>query len=541
MLAVLAVVLAWPAYAAPVNNGRARTAQVPAAACDSLLVIDFISDAEGRSLTPGELLGTQYRLWGVGITAASDGQPSSAEVAEVPSATGPFNAARVSGGRAGTLRFEFHNLLSVQAVEIIGLTSDGASVSVYDQNSQQPAWLPVTAQQAGELRAVDLAVLGAATRLDVQLPSGSAVASVVLCPESSPKPVPKNNFPQVAVTATASQIALTAGETARVNVRVENPGGSVGFDLTVRQDLPPGMVFADDGKRERTWEIGAIGARGSFTLVPFEVRATSDEAQPQLTSYVTAHISIGRGRDGAASAAIAWQLTPGKVLGIETSQPLPPPTEPVAPVLPVPAPKPPQPKAMAKPKVAPPAAPAPAPAATMEKPIGGPLEDSAVMKGKEAEGVATTTEADTTIPVKEEAAGSVSTLASPSAYELATATATTTAGAVTCTSWIWLLALINAILITLFAFHGRQTGAPTAPGATAGQGQNRWVVSMLAAAVPLIIWYPACELVWWLALTAAGTGAVLAMTYRKKNPGEPSSGAYTHPPPLPPADGSTAG
>lgn len=501
----------------------ASTVDPFASTCSSLVVLDFITDAEGRTMAKGEPLGRQYRLWGVGVSATAGANPASAEVWESSATSGPFNTARVSGGREGTLSFVFNNLLSVQAIEVVGLVKDGASVSVFDQNSGQPAHLPLTAQSAGELRAMDLSGLGAAIRVDVNLPAGAGVASLVLCPESTPKQVPKNNFPRIEIAAETSKTTLAVGETATVSVTVKNPGGSVGFDLTVEQDLPPGLVFADDGKRERTWDIGAIGARGSFTIVPFDVRATGVVAVT-LPSYATAQISNGRGVDGAASDSVSIQTTRGAVLGADSGKEAAAPAKPAKIIAQQPKPTP-SPVSAAPKKPAPAATPTPSEKTTMEKPIGGPAEEPTATPGVSPTPEDATAVGQEPSPVPAESDANTL-LEEPGADGFATGTATTTAGLVSSTSWIWLLALINAVLIAMLAMKERQAGMAGGKGSAetaSAPGQSRWVIAMLAAAVPLIIWYPAGELAWWLVVTAAGTGFMWYTAGRPRSGGTSGS------------------
>ncbi|MDO8560580.1 MAG: hypothetical protein Q7S23_06185 [bacterium] len=476
--------------------------------CDSLMVVDFITDAEGNTLKPGDAVADQYRMWGVNIAAWNDGGSRSATVAELPSSTGPVSAARVGNGQAGTISFEFASIVSVQAVELIGANRDGGKILVYDQNSELPAGIPVTAGRANEIRALTLDTLDAATRMDVALTEGSGVSAIYLCPLSSPKQVPKHNFPALAINAVLDEDVLRSGQSTDVTVTITNTGYSVGYDLTLAQQLPPGLVFADDNSRERVWDLGAIGSRGSYTLA-YPVKAETVASTVTVATYVTSMISNGRGSEGAAYDRLEFTLQNGAVLGAGSPEPV----QPAKPVAQAPKPTP-------TPTVAGTATPAPTPkpafspvaTPTPEEPIGGP-QDSPTPEGTPETAASPAPTSDTLFgddtnekPLVLPAGG------------LATDTATTTPGLLSsCTNWLGLLGALNAVLIAMLAMKERKVSK---------DGGSRWVVVMLAAAVPMIIWYPACELNYWLAVTAVAAGAML---YFMANKGGPS-GEITAPP-----------
>ncbi len=506
--------------------------------CESVIVLDFITDAEGESFTPGDAVEAQYWPWGVGVSATTaDGVPSAAIMSTLPVAEGAVNVLGV-GERmvAGRVSLAFRSLLSVESVTVVGAVVPGVRLHVYDQNAASPAVIPLAPSARAKAQAVQLASLGAATRLDVDLIGGSGIAQVVLCPQSSPKPVNRYQSPRIELAVSVNQSELRSGEITEATATVRNLGGAVGFDLTVVHDLPPGLVFADDGLRHRQWDLGAIGANGSYTL-GYQLRAESrPEGAGSLTGYLVAVISNGKGAEGAASVPLTVALTPGQVLGTGTSE--------VPPVAPVPSPQPVVPPAN---EPTPPATPAgetevsadrtdttdktdrtdttdrtdrpkpaaaPTPAATPSReerePIGGPEDEFSIPALiPDLEDSETTTEQAL----------------------LGTTTATTTLAAVSCTSWLWLLGILNAVMIALVAWRERAKGKEEA--------RSRWVVALLLVAVPLIIWYPACQLVWWLVITAIGTG-VMWYALRDKGPlsgGMPvaTPGGGTLPPSAPPS------
>ena len=480
--------------------------------CESLMVLDFLADASGKTMKAGEVVGAQYRLWGVGVSAMStDGMPKVPRVQEFgTSEGGPVFALEVPGGNGGVITFLFNNLYSVQAVELIGLEIDGTYVDVYDQNSPLPAVVPVTPAAADAVTGIDLSNLGPATRLDAHLAPGSAVAKVILCPESSPKSVPRQMAPKLTLEVETNKKSLNAGEIGDITMIVRNIGGSVGFDVTINQDLPPGLVFADDGETSRGWDLGAIGANGSFT-VPYQVRATGMKSTTDVVSYVVSSISNGRGADGVASAKVNMTIRAGRVLATQTSSPTP---KPQPTVTPTPAKETPSTPA-GNPTPVPTSIPTPTPTVEIP-PIGGPID------GVEAPGVTlvepTTTDFNTDTQEPEEGSQYPLIIGTSSA----TTTATTTGAFGSCTSWIWLLALVNAVLVGMLAQRERKAG-PQAP-------QSRWVVAMLLVAVPMIIWYPGCELSWWLAITAVGSGVMLSTVRPPQTP----SGEITAPPDVSP-------
>lgn len=496
--------------------------------CASLMVVDFVADAEGRAMQAGDAVSSQYRLWGVDIAAWSDAGLATPTVAEMSATTGPTAALRVGLGQSGTVSFGFRNLVSVLAVELIGAVQDGAKIRLYDPNSATPAVVPVTPSQANEIRTLPLETLDAVTRVDVVLTEGSGLAALYLCPLSSPKVIPKHNFPSLSVDATVGRDELRAGETADLAVTVANTGYSVGYDLTLFQQLPPGLVFADDGLRERTWDLGAIGSKGSFT-VGYQIKAESVAESTALPTYLTAFISNGRGSDGVASDRMVVALIPGAVLGTGTPEPGAPaepvtPTEPAAPAEPrlTKTPSPPlTPLLGASPTPTPRPRPTATPTPSVE-PIGGPVETaSPVMEPRASEPkVEATPKASPESPFGDGTIGEP--LVVPAqAGDLATMTATTTPGLLaSCTNWLNILAVLNAALIAMLALRERKA---------AKEGGSRWVVAMLVAAVPLIIWYPACELTYWLALTAVGVSAILYIMAHKGGP----PGAITASPDLP--------
>ncbi|MDD5110274.1 MAG: hypothetical protein PHI63_03585 [Patescibacteria group bacterium] len=495
---------------APLSNALANGTDGASAtsgdtACDGLLVLDFITDANGKTIVAGNPLSAQYKLWGVSVAGeTADLQPVIPVVRELPSDTGPVNAATLGRTQAGTLTFLFNNLVSVEAVQLIGVSSDGASLSVYDQNSTIPARVPVTAEASKTLRSVELAMLGGATRLDVDLVAGSGVAQVVLCPLSSPKPVTKQS-PQIALQTAVNRTTLNAGEMADVTVTIRNLGQSVGFDLTMVQDLPPGLTFSDDGSRERIWDLGAIGALGN-EVISYSVKADATVATGTLTSYVVAMISNGRGAEGVASSAVNFNVTGGRVLGTESPTPTPKasPTPKPSPTPAEPTPTPKLPTATPTPTPATPSEPSGTPSTSVTpEPIGGPAEAQETPAETPTESVTPTPTAPAENASPVVVGGFTSSTAST--------TATTTGAFGSCTSWLWLLAIVNAVLVGLLARQEQKSAK------TPEQAKSRWVIAMLLVAVPLIIWYPACELNWWLVITAVGIGAMLyAMMMGKK-------------------------
>ena len=496
---------------APLSAFAQTTTSIPnlEPVCDSLMVVDFVTDAEGKTLRSGDVVTDQYRMWGVDIAAWNTSGSQTATIAELPSTTGPVSAARVGDGQAGTISFEFGNVVSVQAVELIGANRDGAKILVYDQNSEMPAGIPLTAGTANEIRALTLDTLDAATRLDIALTEGSGVSAIYLCPLSSPKAVPKHNFPALAINAVLDEDILRSGQSTDVTVTITNTGYSVGYDLTLAQQLPPGLVFADDGSRERVWDLGAIGSRGSYTLA-YPVKAETVATTVTVATYVTAMISNGRGSEGAAYDRLEFALQSGSGMGAGHPEPTPPAKPPAQ------APK---------PAVAGPATPSPTPkpsfspvaTPTPEVPIGGP-QDSPTPEATPEDAASPTPAPDTLFGGEDEEPLVVPVDA------LATGTATTTPGLLSsCTNWLGLLGALNAVLIAMLAMKERKVSK---------DGGSRWVVMMLAAAVPMIIWYPACELNYWLAVTAVASGAML---YSLANKGGPS-GEITAPPEVnPPA------
>lgn len=476
--------------------------------CESLVVLDFLTDASGQAIKVGEVLDEQYKLWGVGVSAMNaDGMPKLPRVQEFGSSEGgPVAAVEVPGGNGGTISFEFSNLYSVQAVEFTGLENDGTRVDVYDQNSVRPAVVPVTPAAVDSVKAVDLSNLGPATRLDAHLAPGSAVTKVILCPESSPKSVPRQLVPKITLDVRTNTTALSSGEIADVTMTVGNVGGSVGFDITINQDLPPGLVFADDNETSRGWDLGAIGARGSY-VVFYQIRSTGVRTTTDTVSYVVSSISNGRGADGVASAKVSMALQAGRVLS--TQAPMPTPT-PQPTVTPKPTPKAPS----TVPTPAPTSIPVPTPTVEVP-PVGGPTEEVETPGVTVAEPSPTDSPADANEP--EEGTEYPLIVGTSSA----TTTGTTTGAFGSCSSWMWILAIVNAILVGMLAQRERKAG-PQAP-------QSRWVVAMLLVAVPMIIWYPACELNWWLVITAIATGVML---YAVRPPQVPS-GEITAPPDVP--------
>ena len=94
-----------------------------------------------------------------------------------------------------------------------------------------------------------------------------------------------------------------------------------------------------------------------------------------------------------------------------------------------------------------------------------------------------------------------------------------TPAATNCTTYLWLLLILNAAAAAYGWYRERDGGKSLVPYA--------WLIGLLLAVVPVILWYPACWLVTWLVVTLIILIIVAAMTKKQSSiPQPPANNSF---------------
>ena len=273
------------------GGGQDDSGSDPApAGCTTL---DFEFDANGNSLSKGQVIDDEFAAWG--ITVSATGGANKAMVFDTAHPTGGDTDLRTPGSGAGndsalgkvliisedghsndpddnwgggTITFDYDTPVSIDGVRILDIDSGetGGTVEAFDAAGNLIAWEWIDDKGNNSVQLVDLTASGV-SRLEVNLISSGAVAEIVYCnDDSAPPPPPASCDSQTAtVDGSFSEWDLGADEAAPM-FKDGNPAETQFATLYLRQDYDNARVYAlvlaEDGfsvKNYNPWNFIKVG------------------------------------------------------------------------------------------------------------------------------------------------------------------------------------------------------------------------------------------------------------------------------------------